>query len=359
MTFPESLGYKIVLRITRVLRQTFASYAVAAVAIGVATAIRVMLNERLPEGYPFVTYYPASMIAALAGLWPAIWTIAISSVIAWYLFIPPPFGWSLDQKEALALLVYIFNSGLIVIAVTLLNKAVEQLSEQEQNQTLVLEREKLLHQELRHRTRNFLAAILAIINRSLVAGRTLGEAKQILTGRIRALAEANAMLAEAVWSGLPLREILARELEELPARVSMEGCDIVVNARASLEFSLLFHELRTNSSKYGALSAGDGHVSVGGTINLCRGEEVFLFVWRELNGPPILSPPTSTGFGSAILLDFGKPFGGKATMDFAEEGVVFQAQIPLKAITTRNSFLLDDLASHSDWSNKQGGGHSN
>ena len=343
MPFPESLGYKIVLRITRILRQTLASYTVAAVAIGVATAIRVMLNERLPEGYPFVTYYPASMIAALAGLWPGIWTIAISSVVAWYLFIPPSFGWSLDQKEALALLMFIFNSGLIVAAVTLLNKAVEEISEQEQKRTVLLVREKHLHQELRHRTRNFLAAILAIINRSLVDGRALGEAKQILTGRIRTLAEANAMLAEAVWSGLPLLEILARELEDLPARVSVEGCDIVVNARASLEFSLLFHELRTNSSKYGALSTGDGHVSVRGTINLCREEEVFQLVWRELNGPPILSPPTSTGFGSAVLLDFGKPFGGRATMDFDPEGVVFQAEIPIKAITTRNSFLLDDL----------------
>lgn len=50
-------------------------------------------------------------------------------------------------------------------------------------------------------------------------------------------------------------------------------------------------------------------------------------------GPPIPSPPTSKGFGSSVLFEAGKPFGGQATIDFDPAGLVFELQLPLKAIT--------------------------
>ncbi len=339
MLFSESLGYRFVTLVLRLRKQPLASYVVASVAA--ATVARFMLNERLPEGVPFITYYPAILIATLAGSWPGVWATVISSILAWYFFIPPAFAWSLTEKESLSLLIFMFNSAVIVAIMTLLSQAVEQIKEQEQDQRRLLEREKLLHHELRHRTRNFLAIIIAIINRTVIEGRTVAEAKQILIGRVHALAEANAMLAEAVWSGVPLREIFAREFEGFPVRPDIKGCDIDVNARAAQEFALLVHELGTNSVKYGAWSVENGHVLIEGKIDRSKDEQIFYFAWREVNGPPLPSRPTAKGFGSAILLESGKPFGGQATIDFNPDGLIFELRLPLKAITERASFLIN------------------
>ncbi len=341
MPFSKTLGYRFITLVLRVQKRPLASYVVASLAVVAATVARILLNERLPEGIPFITYYPAILIATLGGFWPGVWATVISSILAWYFFIPPAFVWSLDQKEALSLLVFVFNSAVIVAIMTLLSRAIEQIKEEEQRQHGLLEREKLLHQELRHRTRNFLAIVVAIINRTLIDGRTVGEAKQILIGRVHALAEANAMLAEAVWSGVSLREILAREFEGFPEQPDIKGCDINVNARAAQEFALLVHELGTNSVKFGAWSVENGHVLVEGKTDQSDGEQIFYFIWREVGGPPIHPRPTAKGLGNTILLESGKPFGGQATIDFNPNGLIFELRLPFKAITERASFLIN------------------
>jgi hypothetical protein len=205
MLFSRRLSYKFISMLLRLQKKTLLPYVIAGVAIAAATASRFLLGERLLASSPFITYYPAGVIAELIGFWPGVLATGISAAAALYFFIPPTFAWSLDRREALSLQLFIFNFGVIVTVVTLLKLAVEEILEQEQSQHRLLEREKMLHQKLRHRTRNFLAMIIAIINRTLIAGRSVAEAKQVLIGRVHALAEANAMLAEAVWSfaGMP------------------------------------------------------------------------------------------------------------------------------------------------------------
>ena len=58
------------------------------------------------------------------------------------------------------------------------------------------ERQLFLLRELQHRTQNLFAVIQSIVNRSLVEGYTLAQAKKVLNGRLNALAQAHAMLAE-------------------------------------------------------------------------------------------------------------------------------------------------------------------
>jgi K+-sensing histidine kinase KdpD len=58
-------------------------------------------------GVPFITYYPAIVIAALVcGFWPGMLTALLSAVLAWYLFVPTVFSFGLDKQVAIALLVF-------------------------------------------------------------------------------------------------------------------------------------------------------------------------------------------------------------------------------------------------------------
>jgi two-component sensor histidine kinase len=72
------------------------------------------------------------------------------------------------------------------------------------------ERQQLLIRELEHRAKNLFAVILSIVNRTLIEGQTIAEAKEVLVGRLNALAQAHALLAEAAWQGAPLAEIIQR-----------------------------------------------------------------------------------------------------------------------------------------------------
>jgi two-component sensor histidine kinase len=57
------------------------------------------------------------------------------------------------------------------------------------------------------------------------------------------------------------------------------------------------HELATNATKYGALSASNGRLSV--EWNIVRrsgGEAQFSFLWAESDGPPVMAPKRR-GFG--------------------------------------------------------------
>ena len=164
-------------------------------------------------------------------------------------------------------------------------------------------RQNFLVRELQHRTQNLFAVIQSIIARSLIEGPTVAQAKQVITGRLQALARTHAILAGAAWEGAPLPEILKREFgEEFYKYVKIRGCDIVVNADAAHQFALIIHELATNALKYGALSVPSGRISILGKVKQASGVSQFSLTWSEKGGPPV-AKPTRKGFGSVILFD--------------------------------------------------------
>jgi two-component sensor histidine kinase len=57
------------------------------------------------------------------------------------------------------------------------------------------------------------------------------------------------------------------------------------------------HELATNASKYGALSAAKGQVRVEWS---CAADSRLMLRWTEAGGPPV-NPPTRKGFGTHII----------------------------------------------------------
>ena len=150
--------------------------------------------------------------------------------------------------------------------------------------------QKLLVRELQHRTQNLFAVIQSIIARSLVDEQTVTQARKVLAGRVEALAQAHAILAENAWEGASLAEILKRELVNYSEHLSASGCDIVINARAAHQFALIAHELATNALKYGALSAPGGRIAITGNVDQLNGASTFSFLWKESGGPQVTQP---------------------------------------------------------------------
>jgi PAS domain S-box-containing protein len=196
------------------------------------------------------------------------------------------------------------------------------------------EHQRLIIGELKHRTRNLLTIVQAVIANTLKDAKTVSEAGYILNGRVKALSQAYSLLADAAWEGASLAKILSAQSILDTKRVTVEGCEITLMPRAAQQFAMIVHELATNALKYGALSSPDGRISISGKIDRYDGEGSFVFSWRESGGPRV-SPPTRKGFGSAILLEAAQQFG-QVTMNHPPDGLVYRLQVNLKDIERPN-----------------------
>ncbi len=133
-------NHPLIERALRVRQNPIAAYGIAVAAVALATLARWIVGGQVVEGLPFITYYPAIIIATLAGgFWPGVLATVLSSAAALYLFLPPLFSPDLNQREAVSLLLFIFLAGINVTIVALLNAAVEHIMAQVQNVRVLIE----------------------------------------------------------------------------------------------------------------------------------------------------------------------------------------------------------------------------
>lgn len=194
------------------------------------------------------------------------------------------------------------------------------------------ERQELLIAELNHRVRNILGLIRGLVRQSRAPGIDAGAYIRLLEGRIEALARAHDQITEDNWAPAPLGRLLRTEaaayLGERSGRLEQDGPMVLLRPAAFSTLALVFHELMTNSAKYGALS-DSGTVSVRWWLDTegdCRIE------WRERGGPAV-QPPTRQGFGTTII-QRSVPYdlGGKATVRYPLTGLEAEFCIPARHV---------------------------
>ena len=192
------------------------------------------------------------------------------------------------------------------------------------------ERQLLLGRELQHRTNNLLAVIQSIAGQSLSGTHSLAQAREALTARLHALANANAVLVEANWQGASLKVVIDRELASFVSRASIEGPLIELIPSATQAFALVIHELATNAAKHGALSTTGGKVAIRWSVEERAENPSFSFSWQESGGPPV-TVPERNGFGTTLLKN---AFGSDATprLEYAPQGLRYILEVALSAV---------------------------
>jgi len=159
----------------------------------------------------------------------------------------------------------------------------------------------LLARELSHRIKNIFAVVSSLITLSARRDPTLRYFAQEMTDKISALGRAHefvaptGMVQENSLHGL-LKQIFAPYVDGDTPRIEVSGVDLAIQPRSATPLALVFHELATNSTKYGVLSRDEGVVDVA----ISHGEDEMLrIVWRE-PGVPQYDQDTE-GFGSRLL----------------------------------------------------------
>jgi two-component sensor histidine kinase len=102
---------------------------------------------------------------------------------------------------------------------------------------------------------------------------------------------------------------------------------------------MAFHELATNSAKYGVLSGSSGNISVHwNVIDSDKGRLVIL-TWTETDGPEVKSV-ASGGFGTVVLKRVApQAVSGTADLQFSNSGIVWRLEAPVAFV---EASLLDD-----------------
>ena len=124
----------------RLRRYPIAAYGIAVGVVALVTALRLGFDTELLSGLPFITYYPAIIVATLiGGFGPGFLAIILSALSAWFLFLPPAGAWQLDAQTAFTLLLFIVLSVLNVLIIWFLDLMLGRTMTQEQNVRVLIE----------------------------------------------------------------------------------------------------------------------------------------------------------------------------------------------------------------------------
>lgn len=203
------------------------------------------------------------------------------------------------------------------------------------------ERLQVMIHELDHRVKNTLAMVQAIAMQTFRDSADLATAQDVFTQRLRAIAEANALLTGEKGAGAALRPAIERALRpHCPdaARLSLEGPDVALTPKTALAISLALHELATNAVKYGAWSDDRGVVELYWHTAPAEGDVFDLMLdWVERDGPAV-TPPTRRGFGSKLIeRGLASELDGAVRLRFDPGGVhcSIRARLPADEVARR------------------------
>jgi PAS domain S-box-containing protein len=189
-------------------------------------------------------------------------------------------------------------------------------------------RMRLMMRELTHRSKNLLAVIQAMARKTASLSDDTEQFVADFSARLRSMSAAHDLLVSQSWHGADLGDLIrasvAQTIAPTAEQVRIDGPPLLLAPDTAQNLGLAFHELATNATKYGALSADAGEIAVRWSL---EGDEVHIR-WEERGGPKV-GPPERLGFGRVLLEKLvGATLNGSVDLDFRREGLVCEIVFP-------------------------------
>ncbi|NIZ08176.1 HWE histidine kinase domain-containing protein [Pseudooceanicola sp. HF7] len=205
---------------------------------------------------------------------------------------------------------------------------------------------ELRNQELVHRSRNAYALVSALINQTFRGSLPPEQIKMALQDRISALVRAQDTLTEDNAAGGLIEVVALGALQPFmndSQRVTVSGPRILLGREQVMALSLALHELATNSTKYGALSADAGQVALSWAVEGQGEGTQFRLVWQESGGPEVVAPK-GQGFGSRIIAGvLPSAFSGTVNLEYALQGLTLQLLSNAASLISADDRLAADI----------------
>jgi PAS domain S-box-containing protein len=207
-------------------------------------------------------------------------------------------------------------------------------------QKQIAQQNEILSRELSHRIKNIFAVVNGLIGLSARQFPDMKAFARQMQERVGALGRAHDYVRphseESARHEGPstLKSLLTEILSPYPAldegRLTIEGDDLAVDDRGATPIGLVFHELATNSAKYGALSVPHGMVRISSAVHDGR----IQLTWEESCGPRIEREPDSYGFGTRLTdISIVQQLGGTLRRDWRPEGLIVEIELATSALS--------------------------
>jgi PAS domain S-box-containing protein len=198
------------------------------------------------------------------------------------------------------------------------------------------ESQQVLLAELQHRTRNLLAMVQAIAERSAQSASSVPTFIADLTQRLRALSRAESIAPTSEEGMIDIKSLIESELSaHLPSvqsttQIRIEGPSLTIPAEAAQPLMLALHELATNAVKYGALSQEAAHLDISWHMEQEEDEPEIVLQWQE---KAVRMPPDGErrrrGYGTE-LIERALPYqlSAETKLEFGADGVRCIVRVP-------------------------------
>jgi two-component sensor histidine kinase len=285
---------------------------IAAACIAVAVLIHLVLLATVGTGAPFITVFPAILVATLfGGLRAGLLTACGLTAITWLFFASPQAKAAVNPATLATLALSV---GVILAVSHLFRRTLINL---QKARTI----EAAMAAELQHRVKNTLAVVQGLAAQTARVTDSKEAFLDAFNSRLHALSRAHDMVSRSAWAGSGLSEVIETALKpfqpESAPRIETRGPAVNLPPELALALALCLHELAVNATKHGALSSPSGRLEIAWRLE----QALVRLRWTESGGPPVL-PPQRRGFGSRLLERGLAPFpDGAISLDYRPEGL--------------------------------------
>lgn len=193
--------------------------------------------------------------------------------------------------------------------------------------------QRLLLEEVHHRSKNSLAVTMAIVSQSLKNATSVEEGRIAIESRLLSLSRTQDLLLQGNWTSSKISDVVRVAVQPFESNTTpkfdIDHCPVEIVASAVLPLSLSLNELCTNAVKYGALSAATGRVAIG--LKVDDTAQCLRFTWVETGGP-LVAKPVRHSFGSRLIKLLAKQMGGDVTVDYAAAGFAYELKLPVATL---------------------------
>ncbi len=158
---------------------------------------------------------------------------------------------------------------------------------------------------------------------------------EIFFSRLAAISFTHELLSSSGWISVPLAELIRGELVTLSSKglqIRLEGPPLFLTASCALTLGIVFHELATDTVRYGAFSIG-GEVAVNWSLAGDSSEQKLNLRWSETGGPQRGADPNRAFGFELIQRTIAVELQGTAEISFGESGLRCAISIPANHAT--------------------------
>lgn len=322
-------GQTLLQRLPLARSRPWIGYGVAIVASLAGLFVRWFVADTLPEGFPYITFFPAVILTAFFfGVGPGILSAVLCGLLSWYYFIAPVESFALPYRAVVALAFYLFIVTVDIALVHWMQHANRRLVVEQRRSAELADTREMLFKELQHRVGNNLQMMSSILSLQQRGVRD-EEGKVALADasrRIGLVGRLQRTLYSADGAQLSLASYIERIVRDTLEASGRDDVSFLFDAQVSgslpsesaIPTALVVAEAVSNAIEH-AYSDNGGPIDV----TLVDGEEdcFIICIQDEGDGLPedfVLEGATSLGLRIANTL--GRSLGGEFTLANRQDG---------------------------------------